>query len=354
MEYAPTGGMSLGRTRLSIVVPVYNDSRNLAECLAALRAAEIPGCELIVVDDASPDDSAAVARRAGAVVIRLEQNSGPAAARNRGAAAASGDILFFVDADVAVAPDAVRRVAEAFAADPDLGAVFGSYDDAPRAPAMVSQYRNLLHHWVHQQGNPEASTFWAGCGAVRRACFVEVGGFDAALFRRPAIEDIELGYRLRRRGYRILLDKQLQGKHFKGWSLYSVIRTDILSRAVPWSRLVLEGGGAPNDLNLKRGQRVSGLLVLVALACLVLSPLRPALLLGPGALALGAVVVLNWPLYHFFLVRRGPWFLARALPLHWLYYLYSSLTYLAIWIHVHARRAPRRLPGAAAPGGERA
>jgi GT2 family glycosyltransferase len=346
--------MSLVRPRLSIVVPVYNDARNLADCLAALRAAEIPGCELIVVDDASPDDSALVARRAGATVITLEQNSGPAAARNRGAAAAAGEILFFVDADVAVAPDAVRRVAEAFAADPALGAVFGSYDDAPRAPGMVSQYRNLLHHWVHQQGNPEASTFWAGCGAVRRACFVEVGGFDASLFRRPAIEDIELGYRLRRHGYRILLDKQLQGKHFKGWTLYSVVKTDILSRAVPWSRLVLEGGGAPNDLNLKRGQRLSGLLVLLALACLILSPLRPALL-GLSAAALVSVVVLNRPLYHFFLARHGPWFLARALPLHWLYYLYSSLTYLAIWIHVHARRSPRRMPAtadAAAPGGE--
>ncbi len=348
--------MPLARPRLSIVVPVYNDARNLANCLSALRAAEVRSCELIVIDDASQDDSAAVARRAGAAVITLEQNSGPAAARNRGAAAASGEIVFFVDADVAVAADAVRRVADAFAADPDLGAVFGSYDDAPRAPGMVSQYRNLLHHFVHQQGNPEASTFWAGCGAVRRACFVEVGGFDARLFRRPAIEDIELGYRLRRRGYRILLDKQLHGKHFKRWTLYSVVKTDILSRALPWSRLVLEGGGAPNDLNLKRGQRMSGILVLLALACLVLSPLRPALL-GLCAAALGSVVVLNWPLYHFFLARRGPWFLARALPLHWLYYLYSSLTYLAVWLHVHARGGARRVPSAAdtaAPGRERA
>ena len=333
--------MALERARLSIVVPVYNDPGNLAECLAALRAAMIPGCELIVVDDASPDDaSAAVARQAGATVIRLEQNSGPAAARNRGVAAATGDVVFFVDADVAVAPDAVRRVSDAFEASPELGAVFGSYDDTPRAPAMVSQYRNLLHHWVHQQGNEEASTFWAGCGAVRRACFLEVGGFDAIRFRRPAIEDIELGYRLRRRGYRIRLDKQLQGKHFKGWTLGSVIRTDIQSRAIPWSRLALEGGGAPNDLNLKLGQRLSGILVLLALAALTLAPLRP-IFLWVAAAALAAVTVMNWPLYRFFLARRGVWFLARALPLHWLYYLYSSLTYLAIWIEVHGRRAPR-------------
>src|SRR6266851_463734 len=225
--------MSLARPRLSIVVPVYNDARNLADCLAALRAAEIPGCELIVVDDASPDDSAAVARRAGTSVITLSQNSGPAAARNRGATAASGEILFFVDADVAVAPDAVRRVADAFAAVPDLGAVFGSYDDAPRAPGMISQYRNLLHHFVHQQGNPEASTFWAGCGAIRREVFWAVGGFDAERFKRPSIEDIELGVRLRMAGYRVLLDREIQGTHLKHWTLGSVIWTDITCRAIP-------------------------------------------------------------------------------------------------------------------------
>src|SRR3984893_5587462 len=146
--------MAPARPRLSVVVPVYNDARNLAECLAALRAADIPGCELIVVDDASPDDSSDVARRAGAMVITLPQNSGPAAARNRGAAAATGEILFFVDADVAVAPDAIRRVADAFAADPDLAALFRSYAHPPRAPGMVSQDRNLLQHWVHQPGHP--------------------------------------------------------------------------------------------------------------------------------------------------------------------------------------------------------
>ena len=58
---------------------------------------------------------------------------------------------------------------------------------------MVSQYRNLLHHFVHQHGHAEASTFWAGCGAIRRAAFDAVGGFDAARFPRPSIEDIELG-----------------------------------------------------------------------------------------------------------------------------------------------------------------
>jgi glycosyltransferase involved in cell wall biosynthesis len=327
--------MALARPRVSIVVPVYNDARNLADCLAALRAAEIPGSELIVVDDASRDDSVAVARRAGATVIPLEQNAGPAVARNRGAAAASGEIVFFVDADVAVARDAVRRVADDFAADPNLGAVFGSYDDTPRAPGIISQYRNLLHHFVHQQGNPEASTFWAGCGAIRRATFVQVGGFDEGAFGR-AIEDIELGYRVRRAGHRILLDKGLLGTHLKVWTFTSLIRTDIMVRAIPWSRLIM-AHGRPNDLNLKADQRLSAVLVVLGLGALLLAPFWP-ILLAPAAGALLAVATLNRTLYGFFLRRRGVRFVAAAIPLHLLYYLYSIASYAWVWFGVRWER----------------
>jgi hypothetical protein len=139
---------------------------------------------------------------------------------------ADGTVLLFVDADVVVAPGTVSHVAAAFAGDAGLAACFGSYDDRPRAPGLVSRYRNLLHHFVHQDGNAEAATFWAGLGAVRRTIFLDVGGFDAARFPRPSIEDIELGYRLRRAGHRILLDKGLQGTHLKRWGLVSMIRTD--------------------------------------------------------------------------------------------------------------------------------
>jgi GT2 family glycosyltransferase len=327
--------MSCVRPRLSIVVPVYNDAENLTDCLAALRAAEIPGCELIVVDDASRDESAVVARRAGASVISLAQNSGPAAARNRGAAAASAEILFFVDADVAVAPDAVRRVVDSFATVPDLQAVFGSYDDAPRAQGLISQYRNLLHHFVHQQGNPEASTFWAGCGAIRRATLAQVGGFDEGAFGR-AIEDIELGYRVRRAGHRILLDKGLLATHLKAWTFTSLVRTDIMVRAIPWSRLIM-AHGRPNDLNLRGDQRLSAVLVMLILVALLLAPFWP-ILVAPAAVALLTVATLNRTLYGFFLRRRGVRFLAAAIPLHLLYYLYSTASYAWVWFGVRWER----------------
>src|SRR5262245_14313695 len=217
--------------RISIIVPAYNNPQELRECLSALLASAYTDSEIIVVDDASTDDTPAVATRMGVRVFRLERNSGPAAARNYGARQAAGDILFFVDADVVVVPGAVSHVVKVLEEHPDFAAMFGSYDAFPRAKGVVSRYRNLLHHFVHQHGNPEASTFWAGCGAIRRSVFEEIGGFDERRFPRPSIEDIELGYRLRHAGHRILLDKSLHGKHLKQWTLRSMIRTDITCRA---------------------------------------------------------------------------------------------------------------------------
>jgi hypothetical protein len=238
--------------------------------------------------------------------------------------------LFFVDADIVVEIGAVGRVIKVFEENPNLAAVFGSYDARPRARDMVSQYRNLLHHFVHQSGNPEASTFWAGCGAVRRSLFQEIGGFDAKRFRHPSIEDIELGYRLRQAGHRILLDKGLQGTHLKHWNLRSVFWTDITRRAIPWSRLILETRELPDDLNLKWKQRLSGALVMVACVLMPLGLLRMELFLLSAAVFLG-VAILNRDLYAFFVRQRGLLFVTACIPLHFLYYVYSALSFLYVW-----------------------
>ncbi len=82
---------------------------------------------------------------------------------------------------------------------------------------------------------------------MRRAAFDAVAGYRGGTLRRPSIEDIELGYRLRRAGYRIRLDRNLQGTHLKRWRLPSYIWNDITRRAMPWARLILETGHVPDD-----------------------------------------------------------------------------------------------------------
>jgi len=245
---------------VSVIVPVHNGQEHLARCLAGLRPAARLIRELIVIDDSSTDNSAQIAATYGARVIRTEAQVGPAAARNRGAAEAQGDILLFLDADVEVYPDTVARVVEALESDPALDAVIGSYDDQPHAPNFMSQYRNLMHSFVHQSGNREAATFWTGCGAIRRQVFFEYGKFNE-VYRAPAIEDIELGYRLTQAGRRIALISEIRVKHLKRWSLRNVIKTDFFYRALPWSNLIVRSGHMPKDLNLRISQRISVALV---------------------------------------------------------------------------------------------
>jgi glycosyltransferase involved in cell wall biosynthesis len=326
---------------ISVIIPVYNGAAYLSACLKAVAASDYRSYECIVVDDGSTDGGQTIAAQfpmVVRVVHIVEGPRGPAYARNRGAEAAHAATLFFLDADIVLSPGALRRVANLFQERTDVAAVFGSYDSRPAAAGVVSRYRNLLHHFVHQNGNREASTFWAGCGAIRRSAFQEIGGFDDKRFSRPSIEDIELGYRLRQSGHRILLDKGLQGTHLKSWNLYSLIRTDIGCRAVPWSRLILETKKLPNDLNLKFGQRMSFALVALACVFLVLSVAQPALL-ALAATALLGVAILNRKLYLTFFRQHGIFFTAACIPLHLLYYLYSGLSYFYVWTEFQLRAA---------------
>lgn len=311
---------------ISIIVPVHNGGQKFEQSLDALIASNIPPCEIIVVDDASIDSSAQQALKRGVRVVRHASRRGPAAARNIGASCARGEILFFVDADVVVRRDTIKRIAKLFQTHQDVAAIFGSYDDAPASANFVSQYKNLLHHFVHQQASTMAETFWAGCGAVRRHAFEAVGGFDENRYPHPSIEDIELGYRLRREGFSIILDKELQVKHLKKWTFISLLRTDVFRRAIPWSRLILENGEMIKDLNLRVRERVCACLVGVSIALAVFSFLFPFLLFGLIA-CLAVVFLLNLRLFRFFAARRGVWFAARCFAMQCLYYFYSGTAF---------------------------
>lgn len=244
---------------ISVIIPVYNSASYLKLCLEYLQQSDIP-YECIVVDDRSTDGSAEVARQFGAKVLSTDKRSGPARARNIGAREATGDILYFIDADVCVEPGTLRRIRANFEEDPGIDALIGSYDNSPQAQDFLSQYKNLMHCYTHQRGKKQACTFWSGCGAIRRKVFLECSGFDES-YGRPAIEDIELGYRLKRDKKKIVLDTELQVKHLKAWSFAGLVKTDILDRGIPWTELILRDKNLPNDLNLQLSQRVSVALV---------------------------------------------------------------------------------------------
>ncbi len=338
---------------LSVIIPVHNGADVLDRCLDSLKRSSFGDYECIVVDDASTDASGAVALRHGATVVTLARNGGPAQARNAGAQTAHGEILLFLDADVCVHRETLGRVQAYFRAHPSVDAVIGSYDDAPADPGFVSQYKNLFHHFVHQTSRPQAWTFWAGCGAIRRAVFVAAGGFDES-YGRPCVEDIELGFRLRTLGHRIDLEPTIQVTHLKRWTFWSLLRTDLLDRGIPWFRLMLRDRTMPADLNVTSTHRLS-----VALVCStallgavvatrgIMGSVDHARLLLPLMLwtlpAASALLFLNRDLYRFFAGKRGAWFAVRTVPMHWLYYGYCGIAVVGgLVLHLIDLRSPQR------------
>ncbi|MBD2036606.1 glycosyltransferase family 2 protein [Leptolyngbya sp. FACHB-321] len=312
---------------LSIVIPVYNGGQAFVDCLNAINQSEFRDWELIVVDDGSTDSSAIVAQQFGANLLHTNGRLGPGAARNLGAAIAQGEFLCFVDADCEVHSDTLAQLAQVLQSQSHISAVFGSYDDAPKAKNFVAQFKNLMHHYVHQTGYEEATTFWAGCGAVRRSLFLKLGGFDVRRYPRPSIEDIHLGYRIQQAGGKIQLAKQVQVKHHKAWRLGSLIKVDIFDRGIPWTQLLLEyPNGFVNDLNLKGSNRMSVVAVYSLLVLLPLTVYVPHMGWLMGLLA-AILLWLNRDVYQFFQQKRGLVFASRAVFMHWLYYFYSGIAF---------------------------
>jgi len=292
---APRRGAGL---RLTVIVPATNAPPTLERTLAAIHRGICPTDEVLVVHEPA--------------------HIGPAAARNRGVARARGDVMVFVDADVELAPDTLARIRAAFETDPGLGAVFGSYDDRPAAPGIVSAFRNLLHHHVHHASAGPAQTFWAGLGAVRRDAFLAVNGFDAARFAGPSMEDIDLGMRLAKTGARIVLDPAIQGTHLKSWTLRGMLRTDFWDRGVPWVRLLCARRTVPTSLNLGWRHRLSALATIGAPTAMVVGHLLLA------TLAVALLIVLNRSFYGLLLRRRGPFGAAAGVALHAVHHLTAA------------------------------
>jgi GT2 family glycosyltransferase len=316
---------------ISVVIPVYNAANELKLCLQALNRSDYSAFEILVVDDGSTDDSAVVAQQHGARVCFLHNRSGPAAARNLGVENAVGQIMLFIDSDVLVKEDTISRTAARFVEDPETSAIFGSYDDRPTKTNFISQYKNLLHHFVHQMSDSEAVTFWAGCGAVRKSVFRAVGGFDKEKYSMPCIEDIEMGYRIKKLSHRILLDKKLQVTHMKKWTFQSLLHADIFCRAIPWTKLMLESGQIVSDLNLQLSQRISAALTGLTLLCLLLS-LYVSTFVSLIPIFLLTILLINYKMFYFFLIRRGFFFMSRAFIMQLLYYFYSGIVFAVYWI----------------------
>lgn len=304
-----------GQERISVIVPVYNGAATLAGCLDALYASRYPDFEVVVVDDGSKDATRQVAARYPCQILALPQNQGAAQAKNEGARVATGEILFFTDADVHVRPETLGWVAEDLR-DPDVTGVVGLLADSCPHTNFASQFKNLWMHFTYRRQPRRVGLFFTSAAAIRRAIFVQEGGFDAHYRGASITEDIEFGQRLLSCGYQIVMDKRLAVEHDKHYTAGEVLRTDML-RARGLTQTFIRNRLTPE----KRAHYASvpwffgaGVLCMgLATVSLIL-----ALAFGSGNWLLGAAgltlvaLVLNAPFLLALGRWRGPIFLLRS------------------------------------------
>ncbi|UOG77102.1 TIGR04283 family arsenosugar biosynthesis glycosyltransferase [Hymenobacter tibetensis] len=171
---------------LSVIIPTYNEAASIGSLVRQLQQhAPAHTIEVLVVDANSPDGTAAAAQQAGATVLR-SPSPGRATQMNYGAQHASGQILYFVHADVGIHPDYVRTIQEAVASGYEAGCYrfrFNSRHPLLRLNSYGTRFRGIMSRGGDQ-------TLF-----VTRQLFERLGGFDE---HYCIMEDFDIIQRIRR------------------------------------------------------------------------------------------------------------------------------------------------------------
>jgi glycosyltransferase involved in cell wall biosynthesis len=158
-------------SRVSVVIPVFNGERYLADAVASALAQTRPPDEIWVSDDGSTDGSAVVAGRFPSVCLLQSSHGGPAAARNRGVEASTGDVVAFLDCDDLWLPTFLERGLAVLAAQPGTALFFGGTEQFYADELSADDRRRF-------QLPPAGLNRNASSVMARKSVFEKVGLFD--------------------------------------------------------------------------------------------------------------------------------------------------------------------------------
>src|SRR3989338_12645 len=222
----------------SVVVPAYNAQETLAKCLRSVYKQKFSDYEVIVVDDGSTDNTAQIASDFLARVIKQSPNVGPAAARNISIKASQGEIVVFIDADVAFRDDdALAKLAEVFKGRNDIAGVIMIKDKVPLNPGPTPFYWALYKYYLWNKPAEYQTSFTTERSAVRREIFDSVGYFNEK-YKKADVEDFEFGYRLSEAGHKLLIVRDIKVMHH--FETFQQTTKKTLKRSWQWIRLFLK------------------------------------------------------------------------------------------------------------------
>lgn len=272
--------------RLTFIVPVRNDARRLARCLASIRETCGPHAyELIVADNGSTDDSVETAQALGARVLALP-GLPVSRMRNAAAAEAGAPLLAFIDADHALAPS-WASAALTLMDDPGVTAAGAQYQPPPDGTWVQRTYDRLRRR---VPGTRDTGWLPSGNLVVRTDAFARLGGFDTTL---ETCEDVDFCQRLVASGGRLVETDGMATIHYGDPATLRALFFGELWRGRDNLKVSLRG---PLTLRTLPGIALP-LLHLAGLALVVLGIVLPwerLLVLSAGLLLLAGTIGLRW------------------------------------------------------------
>lgn len=253
---------------VSIIIPNHNGEATIGQCLGAAFASRYENFEVIVVDDGSIDHSVEIIKKFPCTLIELENQCGASRARNRGVNNCNGTILFFTDADCLLQEETLSNAVDTLAAaDKDI-VLGGTYTTMPVDDSFFSRFQSVFinHFETLNSENPDYIATHAM--AVYTRTFKLNGGFREDYL--PILEDVEFSHRLRRNGYRLVVNPVIQVRHVFNYSLLASLHNGF-RKAMYWTiyslhnrDLLADSGTASRALKLNVATVfISGLVILL-------------------------------------------------------------------------------------------
>ncbi|MCA8951999.1 MAG: glycosyltransferase [Planctomycetes bacterium] len=257
---------------ISVVIPVLNGRLTMRQCLEAALASDFDDFEVVVSDDGSSDETVAIVKQFPTVKLLENAHGGAAAARNAGASAATGEILFFIDADCLLEPDAVRNAARAMAGVDPLTVVGGTYTLAAPGENFFGKFQSAFIHHSETKYVRAPDYIASHALVMRNDTFQATGGFPERFM--PIIEDVEYAHRLRKTGHHLVMDPTILVRHVFHFSLRRSLR-NAFKKSRFWTRYSLHNKDVFTDsgtasFELKTATAVLGLSLLLLAGFFVL------------------------------------------------------------------------------------
>ena len=235
------------RPFVSVIIPNYNSARTIKSCVESVLSTDYASFECIVVDDCSTDNSVELIKGINCRIIRLKKNSGPATARNAGVKHSKGDIVFFVDSDLILKPNAIAEVVKTFDMseiairklpasargkkaisehaqehvpcfstgvldkNKEIGGVQGIYSSIPANKTFIGKIM-AIKKFTDFDGSKKLTFITGAITALRKDVFNEAGGFDIR-YRGADVEDYDLGHKIAEK-HLLLYNPNIQGEHY--------------------------------------------------------------------------------------------------------------------------------------------